>query len=96
MINVKKERLLEVENQINKVIFELEKKVSQSSEEYVKGMLTKYKIVRNSIDSSDEGVDLSELKKLLNGARGYMEISSNYSQDFLNEMGKMEKLIKSL
>jgi len=58
--------------------------------------LKKYERALSALDSSSYDEKINSLKKLLNCARGYMEKSSNYDQEFLHEMGRTEKLVKNI
>lgn len=92
---ISEKTISDLSSQINQTIDSLEKKSQASSEDYIILILKKYKLVKTELDLKKDKIDLGVLKKLLNGARGYMETSSDYNQDFLNEMGRTEKLIKS-
>ncbi|WP_406827994.1 hypothetical protein [Microbulbifer sp. ARAS458-1] len=96
MSKIAQENLTKIVNQIDKTIDDLAKKESQSNDEYVRKMLKKYLRAKSDLSLKGCDVDIVNLKKLLNGARGYMERSSDYSQRFLHEMGEAERLIKSL
>lgn len=81
--------------QIRKAIQALNAKFIESNEEIIREYLFKYE---KALDVIEKNTDASEqrnkLTMLLNCARGYLEHSSNYEQEFLNEMGKSETLIK--
>ena len=75
----------------------IENKLIESSEPIVFKCLDNYKIALDTLKKLDNISDIhGHLDKLLNCARGYMEISNVYSQDFLEEMGKSERLINQL
>lgn len=87
----------DLENQIESTLDTLELKQKTAQEEIVNSFIDKYKNVQAIIqagNSKDEIV--KKAKALLGAARGYLETSSDYQQDFLNEMSKTEKLIKQL
>ncbi|MEF3074483.1 hypothetical protein V2P20_05550 [Methylobacter sp. Wu1] len=86
-----------LKGQVEVTIKALELKRQSSSEPVIDEYLKKYKDVLKAIENGSSESDVHKLaNKLLNCARGYMETSSNYQQDFLNEMGKTEKIVKQL
>ncbi|WP_076411196.1 hypothetical protein [Shewanella sp. UCD-KL12] len=75
----------------------LERKIAESPEPIVIEYLKKYRAAIASLKRlGSNSSSKTHLNALLNSARGYMETSSNYRQEFLNEMGKSEKLIMQL
>jgi len=75
----------------------IESKLIESPEPIVFKYLDNYKKSLDALKKLDNISDCqSSLDKLLNCVRGYMETSSVYSQDFLEEMGRSERLIKQL
>jgi len=83
--------------QIKKTIAVLEEKYNISSESIILDYLADYRKVLTGLDKPlymEEALTLSSV--LLDKTRGYMEASSNYNQQFLNEMAKTEKIIKNL
>jgi hypothetical protein len=75
----------------------LEMKLVESPEPVVFKYLDNYKVALDTLKKSDSiSGNHRQLDKLLDCARGYMETSSVYSQDFLEQMGKSERLIKQL
>ena len=87
----------DLKNQLEVTIKALELKCQLSTESAAVEYLSMYKDVLKAIDAgSPDGTIKGLANNLLNCARGYMETSSNYQQDFLNEMGKTEKIIKQL
>jgi len=87
----------ELELQIAQTIRALEHKQSQNSESAVANILVKYRKAQVEMEGAD-GVQANKdaLGALLNCARGYLETSSNWEQEFLHQMGRTEKLIKDL
>lgn len=73
----------------------IDKKYQVSGEDILNDYLKKYQAALDALrsGSSDAG---KRLKKLKNCARGYLETSSDYDQEFLREMGETEKIIKSI
>lgn len=90
MTNSDKTKLI---NQLKKTIRLLEEKQAASNEAVISEFIEKYKVAISHINSSE---DTKPLRKLLNCARGYLETSSDYEQDFLYAMGETEQLIKTL
>ncbi len=89
--------IIDLKGQLEKTIQALELKCQSSREPEVDTYLEKYKDVLKIIESGGSKEDVTKrAKTLLNCARGYMETSSDYQQDFLNEMGKAEKIVKNL
>ena len=89
--------IIDLKGQLEKTIKVLESKCQSSSESVVDGYLDKYKDVLKVIESGASKEDVRKrAKKLLHCARGYMETSSDYQQDFLDEMGKTEKIVNQL
>lgn len=89
--------LEELEIQLEITLNAISEKYASSPEDVLKSYINKYERALNHIRCTTmENIDSSHLKRLLSLARGYMETSSNYSQSFLNEMGKSEKLISAL
>lgn len=76
--------------QLKVTIKAIEQKLAVSPEKIVEVYLVKYK---NAMDDPENS---KSLDKLLNCYRGYLETSSCWDQDFLNEMGKSEELIKAI
>ncbi|MCP4321833.1 MAG: hypothetical protein GY787_08295 [Alteromonadales bacterium] len=100
-MNINKTDLrLDLIKQITKTIEKLELKESSSNEKIIPEYIERYKKALLSLNS-DVANSLSDISKknlnsLLDCARGYMETSSNYSQEFLVEMSKTEKIIKNI
>lgn len=92
MTNSDKTKLI---NQLKKTIRLLEEKqtATASNEAVISEYIEKYKVAISHINSSE---DTKSLRKLLKCARGYLETSSDYEQDFLYAMGETEQLIKTL
>jgi len=90
----------ELENQLEITIQKLEEKYSESGEQIIDDYLNSYKSALSSLKSETGSqmsqITLRKLRQLLSCARGYMEVSSDYMQEFLGEMGKSEKLIKAI
>lgn len=89
--------IIDLKGQLEKTIKALELKCQSSSEPVVDSYLDKYKDVLKTIEFGASKEDVRKrAKKLLNCARGYMETSTDYQQDFLNAMGRAEKIVKQL
>jgi hypothetical protein len=87
----------DLENQLIVTIKLLESEYQSSNDTVIFSYIEKYKDVLSSIQSGLKKDDVKTKSRIiLNCARGYMEVSSNYQQGFLNEMGKTEKIIKNL
>ncbi|WP_434002678.1 hypothetical protein [Endozoicomonas sp.] len=83
--------------QLETTIKALELKLQRSNEPTLKQYLERYKNTLKAIESGSSEVEINKhARKLLNCARGYMETSTNYQQNFLTEMGKTEKVVKQL
>ncbi len=86
--------------QIEETIKLLKIKKKSSNEDVIGVYINLYENALDSINlrasKSDDDNLKKTLVKLLNCARGYMETSSDYTQIFLTEMSKTEKLIKSI
>ncbi|KZM40410.1 hypothetical protein OA92_07215 [Marinomonas sp. SBI22] len=76
--------------QLKVTIEAIEEKLAESPEKVVSEYLVKYESALHEPDNQ------KLLNKLLNCVRGYMETSSCYDQNFLNEMGKSEQLIRAI
>lgn len=86
-----------LKDQIYITIKALKLKKETSNESILDGYIDKYLNVLKVVDSGGTALEVyQEAKYLLNCARGYMEISSDYQQDFLIEMGKTEQIVKVL
>jgi hypothetical protein len=89
--------LKEIKEQIEHTLAALSIKQQVSNEPVVDQYAQKYNEVLSLINSGEDKEKVISLAKNLSGlARGYLETSSNYQQDFLVEMGKTEKLLKQL
>ncbi len=77
-------------DQLKITIEAIEQKLVESPEKVVSEYLVKYE------NALHEPNNPQLLNKLLNCVRGYMETSSCYDQNFLNEMGKTEQLIRAI
>jgi hypothetical protein len=81
--------------QIEKTIQALEAKQDSSAEPIIDQYIERYRDARQLIDStSAESITINAFRKLRNCARGYLETSSVWNQDFLREMSSTEKLLK--
>lgn len=86
-----------IKAQLIVTIEKLESKQKISPELIVDNYMRKYKsalglVVSNAPDSEV----MHSLKTLKGEARGYVETSSDYMQEFLEEMGRTEKLISEI
>ncbi len=89
--------IFDLKSQLEITIKALESKIQTSSEPIINRYLDKYQQVLKIIESGASNESVRKLAmKLLNCARGYMETSSDYQQNFLIEMSKTEKLVKEL
>jgi hypothetical protein len=89
--------LEELELQLEITLKSLSEQYASNPENVLKSYINKYDRVLNLVRCTTMAdIDNSHLTRLLSLARGYMETSSNYSQPFLNEMGKSEKLISAV
>ncbi|SHO58963.1 hypothetical protein [Vibrio quintilis] len=87
----------DLKNRIESTLNALEQKQRSSQEAIVDNFIVKYMVVQSAIQSGKPKEEiLKEARILLGSARGYLETSSNYEQEFLKEMSKTEKLIKQL
>mgnify|MGYP000553580604 CR=1 FL=1 len=75
----------------------IKNKNSTSSEKEITFYIRKYESAIELVDSNIGKVQIiASLESLLGYARGYLETSSDYTQVFLEEMSKTEKLIRIL
>jgi DNA repair ATPase RecN len=81
--------------QLERSIEEIDKKYQVSGEDVLSDYLKKYKAALDALRSGSSDAN-KRLKKLKNCARGYLETSSNYDQEFLREMGETEKMVKNI
>ncbi|QFT56075.1 hypothetical protein [Microbulbifer sp. THAF38] len=85
----------ELVDQLRKTIKAINAKLIESDEDIIREYLRKYE---RALEAVNRNVNVAEqrekLSKLLNCARGYLEYSSCYNQDFLNEMGVSEMIVK--
>ncbi|WP_444943664.1 hypothetical protein ACJJIF_19555 [Microbulbifer sp. SSSA002] len=82
--------------QLEKTIKAISAKLVESDEDTVREYLQKYEealesVVKNGSSSGQR----RKLLALLNCARSYLECSSNYNQNFLNEMHVSEVMVKN-
>jgi len=97
MPNITDQQIVDLHLQVKKTIKALTTKYQSSREQILEGYIDRYKDILNCIDSGSSKEDISKVAKKVKGcARGYLEFSSNYKQNFLDEMGRTEKLIKLL
>ena len=83
-------------NQLSKTINLLTNKYETSAETQVKVYLDKYTEILTNLENNGYTIDIDDFSILLNNARGYLETSNMWDQDFLNEMGNTEEMIKNL
>jgi hypothetical protein len=89
--------MYELKVQLQKSIHIMETKLQSTPEVMIEEYLSKYNRTLKLIESGASKNDVLILSRgLLNCARGYMETSSHYQQEFLNEMIKTEKIITKL
>jgi len=81
--------------QLERSIEEIDKKYQVSGEDVLSDYLKKYQAALDALRSGSYDAN-KRLKKLKNCARGYLETSSNYDQEFLREMGETEKMVKNI
>jgi len=85
----------ELVTQIAKTLDAILQKYASEPEKVLVSYISRYERALEIIQGTTREItDVKVVKPLLNLARGYMETSSNYSQPFLEEMGKTESLIK--
>lgn len=81
-------------NSMKNAIIALEKKYDSSHEEIVQEFLIQYKEIYRRIETNE---DFSLLLEGISCCTTiYMQTSSNYSQDFLNKMWDVERIIQSM
>ncbi len=83
----------ELKDQIKITISSLRDRYDLTGDENINVILEKYLAVLSQLDSNDGDV---KSRRLLNLARGYLELSSDYNQEFLKDMAKTEKIIKDI
>jgi hypothetical protein len=88
-------KTIELVEQIEKTLRLLETKYQQSNEQVVADYIHDYQGALASLRPESEDI-FPDLDVLLNRARGYLETSSHWDQDFLHEMGNTERLIREL
>lgn len=87
---------LELMNQLERTIQSLKEKTIDPPEPMVCEYLDHYRAAFTILNrSTDFSLIHPYLCQLLNGARGYMETSSDYQQRFLQDMAETEKLIRA-
>jgi len=82
-------------DQLNIAFEALQEKQSNSPEKIIEGYIKKYEFALNIASSNNKRELANALVSLKGLARGYLEVSSNYSQNFLHEMDKLESLLKN-
>jgi hypothetical protein len=87
----------ELKAQIEITIQSLKLKEQSSNEDIIQTYIEKYESVLALIEAeASTELVIKKSNTLLNCARAYMETSNSYNQDFLQEMGKTEKIVKAL
>lgn len=82
--------------QLEATIRVLAAKDQASGEPIVNDYLSRYREALGGLRLGEgEAVFLKKLRKLLNMARGYLETSSEWDQDFLHEIAKTEKMVQA-
>lgn len=73
----------------------IDKKIQESGSSDIQEYKDKYEAALNGLTNNSGDIE-HRLRALKGCARGYMEVSSNYMDPFLNEMGATEEMIKKL
>ncbi|WDV45177.1 hypothetical protein PV797_16870 [Clostridiaceae bacterium M8S5] len=83
----------ELKKLIENALVLLEKKYSETKEDIIKTFIDEYTRVLSLLQNkSTKSIKLEKIKTF---TRMYMETSSNYAQDFLYAMSKVEEAIKN-
>jgi len=90
------ERLLGLNQQIEKATAAMRDKLVASDEVVVADFMRRYELTLALFGAGSEQKLEASLKGLLNCTRGYLETSSHYDQEFLGEMCATERLIEEL
>lgn len=90
------ERLLGLNQQIEKATAAMRDKLVASDEVVVADFMRRYELTLVLFGAGSEQKLKASLKGLLNCTRGYLETSSHYDQEFLGEMCTTERLIEEL
>ncbi len=91
------EDIQKLKKQIEKTIPLLEEKIEKSGEQAVEDYLERYRYALDLLIDKNYIFNIEDFrKKLLDWARGYLESSSHWDQQFLNEMYQTEKIIRKI
>jgi hypothetical protein len=81
-------------DQLNVALLALKLKQKNEPEAVINSYIEKYQSTLTTINSNaSESEKRKALDSLKRCARGYLETSSNYTQDFFQEMDKLETLL---
>ncbi|QQZ43559.1 hypothetical protein IF690_08460 [Pseudomonas sp. SK3(2021)] len=88
------ERADDLKIQIEIALVAIQAQLKSSGEVVIAEYLKKYQDALVLLESGSQDEVVKKLRAILGCSRGYMESSSNYDQDFLQEMWRTEVLIK--
>ncbi|MHC5206920.1 hypothetical protein [Pseudomonas chlororaphis] len=94
MFSMFNERADDLKIQIEIALAAIQAQLKSSGEVVVAEYLKRYQDALVSLESGSQDEMVKRLRAILGCSRGYMESSSNYDQDFLQEMWKTEVIIK--
>lgn len=89
-----KHELLALREQLKISIDVIKVKIAASDEKVIPVYLDKYNSALVAFDSGCESDIIRRFNSIANCARGYMETSSHYQQEFLHEMGKTQVMVR--
>ena len=86
-----------LKTQLGKTILDLNQNFKQSRQKILDDYLNEYRNVLDLVNGFEESKMLAAfLDDLITYATGYLETAQRWDQAFLKEMGRTEKIIKSL
>ncbi|WJV21529.1 MULTISPECIES: hypothetical protein [Pseudomonas] len=94
MFSMFNERADDLKIQIEVALAAIQAQLKSSGEVVVAEYLKRYQDALVSLESGSQDEMVKRLRAILGCSRCYMESSSNYDQDFLQEMWKTEVIIK--
>lgn len=83
-----------IEAQLVDTIEVMQKAIGEGSHVELRRHLEKYKFVLNNLNNKTDQEKMQMLKKISGLARGCLEFTSDYSQEYLKKMSETESLIK--
>ena len=90
------ESIEKLRNQIGITIESLEDTLQRDPKEIIAKILTRYRRALSALTTDGhDSIDVDCLASLLSCSRGYLEVSSNWDQQFLQDMSETERLISS-